>query len=157
MEPRLSLIAGISSCSYCSWRSPNLCRRSILKGNLLGLFKSWRLSMKRILSGRIGGIEMMYLMSKPKIDGWFLRGISRGEGRWASRISCRQWHRSAKSEQYKKLRWFVIIILWIDKKRGDPGIEPGTSCTLNKNHTTRPIARLDHHQPICNKKYLKNT
>ena len=27
-------------------------------------------------------------------------------------------------------------------KRGDPGIEPGTSCTLNKNHTTRPIARL---------------
>jgi hypothetical protein len=27
-------------------------------------------------------------------------------------------------------------------KRGDPGIEPGTSCTLNRNHTTRPIARL---------------
>jgi len=29
-------------------------------------------------------------------------------------------------------------------KRGDPGIEPGTSCTLNKNHTTRPIARSIH-------------
>ena len=25
-------------------------------------------------------------------------------------------------------------------KRGDPGIEPGTSCTLSRNHTTRPIA-----------------
>jgi hypothetical protein len=23
---------------------------------------------------------------------------------------------------------------------GDPGIEPGTSCTLSKNHTPRPIA-----------------
>jgi hypothetical protein len=27
-------------------------------------------------------------------------------------------------------------------KRGDPGIEPGTSCTLNRNHTTRPIALI---------------
>lgn len=26
------------------------------------------------------------------------------------------------------------------KNKGDPGIEPGTSCTRNKNHTTRPIA-----------------
>ncbi len=31
---------------------------------------------------------------------------------------------------------------WVVSKRGDPGIEPGTSCTLNRNHTTRPIARL---------------
>ena len=36
-----------------------------------------------------------------------------------------------------------IIIIQV-AKRGDPGIEPGTSCTLNKNHTTRPIARLKH-------------
>jgi hypothetical protein len=26
------------------------------------------------------------------------------------------------------------------RKRGDPGIEPGTSCTQSKNHTPRPIA-----------------
>jgi hypothetical protein len=29
-------------------------------------------------------------------------------------------------------------------KRGDPGIEPGTSCTLNRNHTTRPIALINY-------------
>jgi hypothetical protein len=34
-------------------------------------------------------------------------------------------------------------VIW-NKNRGDPGIEPGTSCTLNRNHTTRPIARSIH-------------
>ncbi len=30
----------------------------------------------------------------------------------------------------------------IQTKRGDPGIEPGTSCTLSKNHTPRPITHF---------------
>ena len=36
------------------------------------------------------------------------------------------------------------MFIWIcyATKRGDPGIEPGTSCTLNRNHTTRPIALI---------------
>ena len=46
--------------------------------------------------------------------------------------------------------FYYHMICW--KKRGDPGIEPGTSCTLNKNHTTRPIAHLNH-LPFFNQFY----
>jgi hypothetical protein len=39
----------------------------------------------------------------------------------------------------------IMLIMEVEMmiKRGDPGIEPGTSCTLNRNHTTRPIALID--------------
>lgn len=36
------------------------------------------------------------------------------------------------------------------KKKGDPGIEPGTSCTRNKNHTPRPTARSIVYKIIYN-------
>ena len=39
-------------------------------------------------------------------------------------------------------------------KRGDPGIEPGTSCTLNRNHTTRPIALLPCLSSLNNKRTI---
>ena len=48
-----------------------------------------------------------------------------------------------KSREYRYWLYFYSFDqVWRGGKRGDPGIEPGTSCTLNKNHTTRPIARL---------------
>ena len=40
-----------------------------------------------------------------------------------------------------------------DKNRGDPGIEPGTSCTRSKNHTTRPIAQITLFSPTRHKSY----
>ena len=38
-------------------------------------------------------------------------------------------------------------VIYIIKKRGDTGIEPVTSCTRNKNHTTRPIAHSKLYLP----------
>jgi hypothetical protein len=51
------------------------------------------------------------------------------------------WTTSPSSSSF--LRSDCVIFISSDVvfvKRGDPGIEPGTSCTLNRNHTTRPIA-----------------
>ena len=42
---------------------------------------------------------------------------------------------------------YLDIIKFIKKKRwgAPPGIEPGTSCTQSKNHTTRPRCQI--HRP----------
>jgi hypothetical protein len=37
------------------------------------------------------------------------------------------------------LEWALVFGI---TKRGDTGIEPATSCTQSRNHTTRPIARV---------------
>ena len=41
------------------------------------------------------------------------------------------------------------------KKRGLPGIEPGTASTLKKNHTTRPKPLLNILSKFYIEKYLK--
>ena len=40
--------------------------------------------------------------------------------------------------------WSTSTSIWRNQKpkRGDTGIEPATSCTQSRNHTTRPITRL---------------
>ncbi len=61
-------------------------------------------------------------------------------GEWKTVVS----RLSESMQQMVVLCGLGDLFVWMTKKqkRGLPGIEPGTSCTLSKNHTPRPQSLL---------------
>ena len=47
------------------------------------------------------------------------------------------------SEKSNKNRELLGQINFVIPRWGQPGIDPGTSCTLSENHTTRPLSHKD--------------